>query len=168
MSSSWPVGVTTQEDMESYARILFGDCKIENLLTGTPFDGYPGCFLIRMKGACNNAEWKIWPDLIDKAMTATVQTYGRDDIIQAKSRAAGAARQRQYDTLQVTPNLCTCRVHFGGDKHHKLQTSSSATPATQRMDKMLMAKFKPKTRRWHENQAGYHAKAFHLVLNRYA
>ena len=165
MSSSWPVGVTTQEDMNRYARTLFGDCKIENLLTGTPFDRYPGCFLIRVKGACNNGEWEIWPDLIDKAMTATVQTYGRDDVIQAKSRAAGAPRARLYDTLQVTPNPCTCRVYFGGDKHHRLQTSSSATTATQRMGKMLMARFKPTTKRWDENQPGYHAKAFHLVLN---
>ena len=52
MSASWPGGVTTQEDMHRYANTLFGDCEIENLLTGTNFDGYPGCFLIRVKGAC--------------------------------------------------------------------------------------------------------------------
>ena len=166
MSSSWPVGVTTQEDMHRYAKTLFGDCKIENLLTGTSFDNNPGCYLIRVKGACNNGEWKMWPNVIDNAMTATVQTYGRDDVIQAKSRASGAPRARLYDTLQVTPNPCTCRVDFGGDKHHRLQTSSSATTATQRMGKMLMAKFKPTTEQWDEHQPGYHAKAFHLLLNR--
>ena len=154
MSSSWPVGVTTQEDMNRYARTLFGNCKIENLLTGTPFDRYPGCFLIRVKGACNNGEWEIWPDLIDKAMKATVQTYGRDDVIQAKSRAAGAPRARLYDTLQVTPNPCTCRVYFGGDKHHRLQTSSSATTATQTMSRLLMAKFKPTSEQWDSKQRG--------------
>ena len=38
----------------------------------------------------------------------------------------------------------SCRLSFGGDKHHTLQTSSSATKATQEMAKMLMAKFKPR------------------------
>ena len=125
-----------------------------------PFDGYAGCFLIRVKGACSKGNWKNWPELIDETMKATVVTYGRPDIIQVKSRVSGAPRARLYDTLQVTPNPCTCRVYFGGDKHHRLQTSPSATTATQRMDKMLMAKFKPTTKRWHENQPGYHAKAF--------
>ena len=85
------------------------------------------------------------------------------------SRVSGAARARQYDTLQVTPNTCTCRVSFGGDGHQQkiLQTGSSATPATRAMGNMLMAKFKPPVEKWNENQPGYHAKAFHLVLNRY-
>ena len=48
-----------------------------------------------------------------------------------------------------------------------MQTSSSATTATQTMDNMLMAKFKPTTEQWDENQPGYHAKAFHLVLSKY-
>ena len=48
MSSSWPVGVTTQEDMHRYAKTLFADCKIENLLTGMEFDAFPGCFLIHV------------------------------------------------------------------------------------------------------------------------
>ena len=30
-----------------------------------------------------------------------------------------------------------------------------------------MAKFTPTTEQWDENQPGYHAKAFHLVLNKY-
>ena len=132
-----------------------------------PFDRYSGCFLIRVQGACNKGNWKIWPDLIDEAMKATVETYGRPDIIQVKSKVSGAPRARLYDTLQVTPNTCTCRVYFGGDGHHKLQTSSSATTATQTMGKMLMAKFKPTTEQWDENQPGYHTKAFHLVLNKY-
>ena len=101
MSSSWPVGVTTQEDMHHYAKTLF--------------DAYPGCFLIRVKGACNQGNWKSWPDLIHKAMKATVETYGYPDIIQVKSKVSGAPRARLYDTLQVTPNTCTCRVYFGGD-----------------------------------------------------
>ena len=167
MSISWPAGVTTQEDMDNYARTLFGNCTIVHLLTGTPVDGHPGCFLIRVKGACNNGEWNIWLDLIDKATEATVPTYGRDDVIHVKSRASGALRARKYDTLPVISNFCTSRVHFGGGKHHSLQTGSSATTATQSMVKMLMAKFQPTTKRWHENQPGYHAKAFHLVLNRY-
>ena len=109
----------------------------------------------------------MWPDLIDQAMKATVKTYGRPDVIQVKARGDGAPRARLYDTLQVAPDGCTCRVYFGSDKHHKLQTSSSATTATQTMDKMLMAKFKPTTEQWDEHQPGYHAKAFHLVLNKY-
>ena len=168
MSSSWPVGVTTEQDMRHYAETLFGKCKIEDLLTGTPFDAcHPGCFLIRVKGACNKNNWKFWPELIDEAMQATVETYARPDVIQVKGRVVGAPRSRLYDTLQVTPNVCTCRVYFGGENLHKHQTSSSATTATQRMDKMLMAKFKPTTEQWDENQPGYHAKAFHLVLNKY-
>ena len=92
MSSSWPVGVTTQEDMHRYAKTLFGDCKIENLLTGMAFDAYPRCFLIRVKGACNQDNWERWPDLIDEAMKATVETYGGPNVIQVKGRKPGARR----------------------------------------------------------------------------
>ena len=130
--------------MQRYAETLFGDCKIENLLTGMQFDASPGRFVIRVTGACNQGNWETWPALIDDAMKETVDTYRREDIIQVKSKVAGAARAHLYDTLQVTPNTCTCRVSFGGDKHHSLQTSSSATKATQEMAKMLMAKFKPR------------------------
>ena len=167
MTSSWPEGVTTQEDMYLYAETLFGDCEIENLLTGTQVDGDPGCFLIRVKGACNQGNWNEWPKLTDEAMKATVETYGRPDIIQVKSKVAGAPRARLYDTMQVTPNTCTCRAYFGGDRHHKLQTSSSATTATQTMGKMLRALFKPTTEQWNETQPSYHGKACHLVLNKY-
>ena len=160
MRSSWPVGVTTQEDMRRYARTLFGNCEIENLLTGTEFDGRPGCLLTRVKGAGNQGNWEDLPDLIDGAMEATVKIYGRPDIIQAKSKVAGAPRKRLYDTLQVTPSTCTCRVYFGGDGHHKLQTGSSATTATQTMGKMLMAKFKPTTEQWDKQTARLSRESF--------
>ena len=90
MSSSWPVGVTTQEDMERYATTLFGNCRMENLLAGTPFDGCSECILIRVKGACNQVNWDMWPKLIEDAMQDTVATYGRLDIIQAKTKVKGA------------------------------------------------------------------------------
>ena len=104
MKSSWPVGVTTEEDMRRYAKTLFGECNIENLLTGTSFDGAPGCIFVRVKGACNQGHWEKWPDLMDEAMKATVETYGDPDLIQVKSRVAGVPRSRLYATLQVTPN----------------------------------------------------------------
>ena len=94
MRSSWPVGVTTEEDMYEYAKTLFGNCKIENLLTGTEFDNtYPGCFLIRVKNACNQGNWITWPKLINEAMSATVATYG-PDIIHVKSKVAGCGKRR--------------------------------------------------------------------------
>ena len=70
-----------------------------------------------------------------------------------------------------TPSVAV-ETEFDDDKdlrqhNHKHQTSSSATTATQTMDKMLMAKLKPTTEQWEENQPGYHAKAFHLLLNKY-
>ena len=71
-NSSWPEGVTTMDDMETYAKTLFGECIIENLLANTPFDNHPGCFLIRVKGACNKGDWNDWPKLIDDAMKDTV------------------------------------------------------------------------------------------------
>ena len=131
MSSSWPAGVTTQADMHRYANTLFGNCKIENLLTGLTFDEHPGCVLIRVKGACNNGDWEMWPDLIDQAMKDNAETYGSLSK-HNNSNTSGASRARLYDTLQVTPDGCTCRVYFGSDKHHKHQTSSSATTATQK------------------------------------
>ena len=39
-----------------------------------PFDGNPGCFLIRVKGACNEGNWERWPDLIDEATTTGIMT----------------------------------------------------------------------------------------------
>ena len=138
------------QDNQAVQVPAFGHCEID-LLRGTPFHNHPWCFLSRAKGACNQDDWKMCPDLIDKAMKATVETFHRPDIIQVKSKVSGA-KTRLYDTLQVIPNTCACRVSFGGDgHHHKLQTGSSATPATQTMAKMLMAKFK----------------AFPLVLNKY-
>ena len=107
MNSLWPVGVTTLQDMHRYATTLFGDCTTENLLAGTPFDGHSGCFLIRVKGACNKGDWKNWPDLIDEAMKATVETRGNPDIIHAKA-CLGGRRECLYDMLQVTPNGRAC------------------------------------------------------------
>ena len=148
--------------MRRYSETLFGRCTIENLLAGLPFDEIPGCVLFRVKDACNKGDWKIGPGLIDAALKEAVEAHGRDDIIQVKSK-----RARMFDTLQVTPNGCSCRVSFGGDRHFRHKTSASETKATQEMNKMLMAKFKPTTEQWDENQPGYHAKAFHLVLNKY-
>ena len=90
MSSSWPVGVTTQEDMHRYAKTLFGDCKIENLLTGTQCDAYPGCFLIRVKGACKQGEWKDWPTLTEQAMSDRTSEV---DFAKAKAELIQAAAQ---------------------------------------------------------------------------
>ena len=73
---------------EALCQNLFGNCRIENLLKGTSFDGYSGCFLIRVKGACDKDNWEIWPNLIDEAMKATVETYGRPDIIQVKGKSS--------------------------------------------------------------------------------
>ena len=109
---------------------------------------------MRVKGACNQKDWKTWPALIDGAMEATVQIYQRPDVIQVKSKVAGAPRARLYDTLQLTPSTCACRVYFGGDGHQKLQTGSSATTATQTMARMLMVKFQPRTEQWDENRPG--------------
>ena len=160
MRNSWPLGVSTQSDMERYAKTLFGNCKIENVRACMPVDGYSGCVLIRVKDACNQGDWMEWPDLVTNAMNSIVETYDRPDVIQVKSKVAGAPRARQYDTLQVTPSTCTCRVLFGGDNHHKLQTSSSATTATQTMDKILTAKFKPTTEQWTETSPTITGKLF--------
>ena len=110
MRSSWPDGVTTTDDMVRYAQTLFPGCEIEDLLTGVGFDtcDLTGCFLIRVKGACKEGNWKNWPVLIDDAMKATVDRYGYPDVIQVKSKVGGNARARLYDTLQVTPGTCTC------------------------------------------------------------
>ena len=59
-------------------------------------------------------------------------------------------------------------MSFGGDRHHKLETSSNANTYTTEMDKILMGKFKPAEEHWNDDraQSGYHTKAFRLVLNR--
>ena len=76
MSSSWPDGVTTLKDMHRYAETLVGNHKIENLLTGTPFDNSPGRFLIRVKGACNTGEWKSLAGLLEKANRRSKEVPG--------------------------------------------------------------------------------------------
>ena len=86
MTSSWPVGVTTRKDMVSYAKALFGNCEIEDLLKDVPFYSIPPeCFLFRVKGACDEANWSKWPNLIDNAMKASVETYGKEKKISYKS-----------------------------------------------------------------------------------
>ena len=160
MRSSWPLGVTTQEDMRRYAKTLFGDCEIENLLTGMPFDGNPGCFLIRVKGACNEGNWERWPDLIDEAMKDTVELYGTSDVIQVKS-----AGVRLYDTLQVTPFSCSCQERREGN--YRVHISDLSCTATRTMGRMLMAKFKPTKKKWEASQPSYQDKEFNLVVNKY-
>ena len=85
MDSLWPDGVRTREDMRRYAETLFGHCEIEDLLSGTEFENYPLCYLIRVKGACRQDDWEMWPNLINDAMKATVETHRKADIIQVKS-----------------------------------------------------------------------------------
>ena len=57
------------------------------------------------------------------------------------------------------------------DSGFQFETSSSASPATQMMDKSLMEKLGKKDIKWDGVKPGqirgYHQKAFHLVLNRY-
>ena len=50
--------VRTMPDMLAYARILFGDCVIEDLLPS--FWSYSGCSLIRVKNACLRKPWIDW------------------------------------------------------------------------------------------------------------
>ena len=161
MQSSWPDGVTTYGDMCSYAKALFSEqCTIENLLTDVDFERREGCFLIRVKDACTLKKWDGWPAHIDRAMSQTVGIHGSVDVIQVKARAGGP-KQRLYETLQVSPPTCSCRVYFGGDKHMKFETRSSATEATNTMAKMLMQNFEPRETQWNqENQGGYYKKSF--------
>ena len=148
---------------------MFGNmCTIEDLLENTIFAKKRGCHLIRVKNACNQEPWDTWPELIDEAMNDTVIIHSDPTIIMAKGKRPGQGpKARLYDTIQVTPSACNCRVPFGADKPQKAHcTGSSSTRATQYMDKMLMKKFKSE-QHWDHNQSGYHEKAFHLVLNRY-
>lgn len=153
MTSTCPFGKMTREYMHCYAKTVFGNCPIEDLLKGTPFAEHSGCYMISVKGACHKDGWRSWPGLMDDAMEETVRTYERRDVLEVKSNVSGRGRTRLYDTLQVTPNGCTCRVYVGGDKLHKIQTSSSATTATQKRDKMLMDKFKPTLQQWDKKPA---------------
>ena len=169
MENSWPHGVTTLDDMYQFSRKLFGkEHVIENLLKDTDFDVPSGCFLIRVKGACKQDDWVEWPGLIDEAMKETMDVWGEKTVVEVRAKSSGQGKIRQYDSLQVTPSPCNCRVSFGGDSHQaKLESGSSANAATSRMATRLIEKFWPTTEKWHEKELGYHTKAFHLVLNRY-
>ena len=156
----WPNAVSTMSDMKNYASTLFGrNCQIENLLAGTPF-AKKGCHVIRVKEAGKKKDWPDWPKFIETAMQETVQIHNNNpEIIQARAKLQGAEKTRLYDTLQVTPSECKCRVPFGADKHHKsCCTSADTSTATLAMEKSLMAKVEV---------SGYGEKACHIVLNRY-
>ena len=168
MENSWPHGVTTLEDMYEFSWKLFGkERAIENLLKDTDFDAPSGCFLIRVKDACNQGNWTEWQTLIDDAMKDTMDVWGKK-AVEVRARSAGQGRIRQYDCLQVSSSPCNCRVCFGGDSHQaKLETGSFANKATTSMAMQLRGKFWSTKEKWHEKELGYHTKAFHLVLNRY-
>ena len=167
-SGSWPEGVQNAADMQRYVKALFGNCVVEDLLKGSDFDGQPQCFLWRVKDACKG-DWYHWPKLIDKAMQHAVETYNNPYCVEVRTKSGRETRDRIYDSVQVTPHKCTCRVFFGGDGHQrKLQTSSQANKFTAEMAQILIAKFKPAKEHWNEDQVGYHKKAYHLVLNRYS
>ena len=148
--------VRNEYDMRRYCEILFPGCQIEDLLSPPRVDA--GCYLFRVKNVCNgDSSWAQFPRLIDEAMTHVVTQYGSEDIIQVVTRIGGKNRVRIYDSMQVNPGNCICRVCFGGDKHHqKVETGSEATAE---MGTLIMDKFR--------SVHGYDAKAFHLVLNRF-
>ena len=136
-SDTWPSGVTTEADMEQFASTLFGkDKTVEDLLQGTPFAGHANCFLIRVKNACVG-DFREFPALIQKAMAHAKMTIGNEDCIQVKSKQKSAFRQRIYDSMQVTPPLCSCRVAFGGDKHQRLETSATFHQSTTEMQRIF-------------------------------
>ena len=169
MPSSWPNGVTSYEDMCAYAKSLFGqECVIEDLLQDVPdFANRQGVFLIRIKGATRNNQWEKWPQLMDKAMTRVCGMYHGSDCITVKAHNNGP-KERMYETMQVSPPTCTCRVFFGGDRHIKYETNSSAMDETHTMAENLMQCFEPKDIEWNKEQnCGYDKKAFHIVLNNY-
>ena len=139
------------QDMQRYTWTLFGtNVTIEDLLEKTPWQNIPECSLIRVKHACKKKDGAIWPELIEQVMRDTVAIHTYPEIIKAKAKKGERPKERLYDTLQVTPNQCSCRVTFGADAHYKAcWTSAWSTTTTQSMDKMLMKKF------------------FHSVVNRY-
>ena len=68
-------------------------------------------------------------------------------------------RERLYETLQVSPSTCSCRILFRGDKHIKFETRSSAKEETHIMATKLMQCFEPKDIEWNT--------AFYSVRNNY-
>ena len=76
-------------------------------------------------------------------------------------------RKRLYETLQVSPSTCSCRILFRGDKHIKFEIRSSAKEETHIMATKLMQYFQPKDIEWNQEQnGGYYNKAFHSVRNK--
>ena len=131
MENSWPHGVTTLKDMYEFSWKLVGKERIiENLLKDTDFDVPSGCFLIRVKDACNQGNWTEWPTLIDDAMKDTMDVWGKK-AVEVRARSAGSGRIRQYDCLQVSMSPCNCRISFGRDSHQaKLESGSFANKAS--------------------------------------
>ena len=84
-------------------------------------------------------------------------------LIKTKARNQGP-RERLYDTLQVTPNACTCRVPFGANEHHKFCcTSSRSTADTEDMDTMLMQEVSETLCIQVTTNSRYHAETSHEV-----
>ena len=111
MRSSWPDGVTSYEDMRSYAKTLFGEqCTIEDLLREVPeFAKEDGWFLVCVKGACKEKNWVRWPGLIEKAMAQTVAIHGTADQKGKKGRQRQRQRE-QWRNLGGTPRV-HCESH---------------------------------------------------------
>ena len=112
MSSSWPDGVTSNNDyMHSSAKTLFGEqYKIEDLLREVPeFAKEDGWFLVCVKGACKEKNWVRWPGLIEKAMAQTVAIHGTADQKGKKGRQRQRQRE-QWRNLGGTPRV-HCESH---------------------------------------------------------
>ena len=75
MNSSWPVGVTTIEDLIRYAKILFPN------------------------GTKETVDAHGRDDIIQVNSKRVAEAHGRDEIMQVTSK-----RARVFDTLQTTPN----------------------------------------------------------------
>ena len=163
--------------MYNFIRSLFCHrVKVVDMLVGTEFDDNEGCYLFLVENGCGpDSVFGNFPKLIEDAMKNVVAKQASGDhAIWVKSKGVSAdqqERKRIYDSIQITPNRCTCRVKFGGDKTQKsVETASSINAPAGQMERIIMTKFDVDNQDWATNQdqpETFASKAPHQVINRY-
>ena len=144
---SWPFAVTSWEDTVKFAQLLFGkDVRLENYSSRLPFASEES-FLLFAKGACKDpCPFSVIGQMIAAQLEEVAEfekRRGNEDRC-LKSQEMGGRRGSAvyYYSSQITCELCTCRVIFGADAHHRhIPTNSGAWQTGSAFRELLQRNF---------------------------
>lgn len=170
--SSWPTGVTSLNDAYKFARLICGpDATVKNYAKRLPHETEKS-FLLFVRGGCKIGSLsgigscieQLHGEVRTNEETVKMNTQNPQKAIEVR----GKKKDIHYYSAQLTDKNCTCRVVFGGDKHHcHISTSCQNWEAGERFKDILDSTLAENSREFPvDAQPVWLKKAWHAVLNR--